>query len=73
VLLTLSLFWVGVPLAPALAAVIVYRTLGLPLYVGGGMIARRLLWPLMRGSPGSAHSANVSSETSQLPPARPKA
>jgi uncharacterized membrane protein YbhN (UPF0104 family) len=73
VLLTLSLFWVGVPLAPALAAVIVYRTLGLPLYVGGGMIARRLLWPLMRGSPGSAHSANVCSETSQLPPARPKA
>jgi uncharacterized membrane protein YbhN (UPF0104 family) len=73
VLLTLSLFWVGEPLASALAAVIVYRTLGLPLYVGGGLIARRLLWPLMRGSPVSAHSGNVCGETSQSPPAHPNA
>jgi glycosyltransferase 2 family protein len=73
VLLTLSLFWVGAPLASALAAVIVYRTLGLPLYVGGGMIARSLLWPLMRGSPASALSGKVCSETSQSPPTRPKA
>jgi hypothetical protein len=55
--LTCSLFWVGVPLASALAAVIVYRTLGLPLFVAGGMLARTLLWPLMREPPASQSDA----------------
>ena len=73
VLLTFSLFWVGAPLASALAAVIVYRTLGLPLYVGGGLVARRLLWPLMRQSTASTQSGDVCSESSPSPPARPNA
>jgi glycosyltransferase 2 family protein len=73
VLLTFSLFWVGAPLASALAAVIVYRTLGLPLYVGFSMVARARLLPLVRESPASAVSGNVGSENSQSPPARPKA
>jgi len=73
VLLTFSLFWVGAPLASALAAVIVYRTLGLPLYVGFSMVARARLLPLVRDSPASALSGKVGSETSQSPGARPKA
>jgi uncharacterized membrane protein YbhN (UPF0104 family) len=56
VLLTLSLFWVGEPLAAALAAVIVYRTLGLPLYAGGGILARAMLLPLIGEPPASADS-----------------
>jgi hypothetical protein len=72
VLLTCSLFWIGAPLAQALAAVVVYRTLGLPLFVGLSMVARAKLLPLVREPPASAHSGNVCSETSQSPPTRPK-
>jgi uncharacterized membrane protein YbhN (UPF0104 family) len=73
VLLTCSLLGVGAPLASALAAVIVYRTLGLPLYVGLSMVARARLLPLVREPSASAHSGDVPGETSQSPPPRPKA
>jgi hypothetical protein len=55
-LLTCSLFWVGAPLAQALAAVIVYRTLGLPMFGGGGLVARTLLSPLVLPSKRDAPS-----------------
>jgi uncharacterized membrane protein YbhN (UPF0104 family) len=71
VLLTFSLFWVGEPLAAALAAVIVYRTLGLPLFAGGGILARAMLLPLI-GEP-SASADSGDSETSQPPPTCPNA
>jgi uncharacterized membrane protein YbhN (UPF0104 family) len=73
VLLTFSLFWVGEPLAAALAAVIVYRTLGLPLFAGGGILARAMLLPLIGEPPASADSGDVRSETSQPPPTCPNA
>jgi uncharacterized membrane protein YbhN (UPF0104 family) len=70
VLLTCSLFWVGAPLAGALAAVIVYRTLGLPLFVGLSLFARARLLPLV-GEPSAP--AHVWDETGQSPSTRPKA
>jgi uncharacterized membrane protein YbhN (UPF0104 family) len=73
VLLTCSLLWVGASLAPALAAVIVYRTLGLPLFVGLSMVARAKLLPLVREPPASANAADVCSVTDQSPPTRSKA
>jgi glycosyltransferase 2 family protein len=72
VLLTFSLFWVGAPLASALAAVIVYRTLGLPVFVGLSMVARARLLPLVREPSASAHSGDVRAKTSQSPPTRPE-
>jgi glycosyltransferase 2 family protein len=73
VLLTFSLFWIGEPLAAALAAVIVYRTLGLPLYAGGGILARTMLLALIGEPPVSADTGDVSSEAGQSAPTRPKA
>jgi uncharacterized membrane protein YbhN (UPF0104 family) len=72
VLLTFSLFWVGEPLASALAAVIVYRTLGLPLFTGGGILGRAVLLPLIGEPPAPAGPGNISSQTGQSAPTRPK-
>jgi uncharacterized membrane protein YbhN (UPF0104 family) len=64
VLLTFSLFWVGEPLASALAAVIVYRTLGLPLFTGGGILARAVLLPLIGEPPAAASKRSSASAAS---------
>jgi uncharacterized membrane protein YbhN (UPF0104 family) len=47
VLMTYSLYWVREPLAPALAAVVAYRTFNFLLAATPALIARRQLEPLL--------------------------
>jgi uncharacterized membrane protein YbhN (UPF0104 family) len=47
VLMTLSLHWVGQPIAPALAAVVVYRIFNFVLPTGPALLVRRHLDPLL--------------------------
>jgi hypothetical protein len=52
--MTYSLYWVRLPLAPALGAVVAYRLFNLLLAALPGVIAHRQLEPLLgRGSEGS--------------------
>ena len=50
VLMTYSLYWVREPLAPALAAVLVYRAFNFLLVAGPAVVARRQLEPLLLGA-----------------------
>lgn len=47
-LMTLALHWVGEPIAPALAAVVVYRVFNLVLPAGPALLVRPALTPLLR-------------------------
>jgi uncharacterized membrane protein YbhN (UPF0104 family) len=50
VLMTYSLYWVRLPLAPALGAVVAYRTFNFLLAATPAVLARRRLEPLLRGA-----------------------
>jgi uncharacterized membrane protein YbhN (UPF0104 family) len=51
VLLVFALYWVNEPLAPALAAVVVYRGLDLALSLAPGLIAYRSLYRRLQPQP----------------------
>ena len=56
VLMTYSLYWVRLPLAPALGAVVAYRLFNLLLAAMPGVIAHRQLEPVLaRGSEGGGN------------------
>lgn len=50
VLMTLALHWVGLPLAPALAAVVLYRLLNFAVPAGPALLVRPRVYPLLRAS-----------------------
>jgi uncharacterized membrane protein YbhN (UPF0104 family) len=50
VLMTYSLYWVRLPLAPALGAVVAYRTFNFLLAATPALLARRRLEPLLRSA-----------------------
>ena len=49
-LMTYALYWVREPLAPALAAVVAYRVFNFLLAATPGLIAHRLLRPVLSGN-----------------------
>jgi uncharacterized membrane protein YbhN (UPF0104 family) len=69
-LMTYALYWVRLPLAPALAAVVAYRAFNLLLAVAPALVARHQLEPLLSRRRGS--TAPTDPPTSRAaPPPRP--
>jgi uncharacterized membrane protein YbhN (UPF0104 family) len=58
-LMTYALYWVRLPLAPSLAAVVAYRGFNFALAALPALIAHRQLEPVMQGSNGAAREEPV--------------
>ena len=74
-LMTYALYWVRLPLAPALAAVVAYRAFNLLLAAAPALVAHRQLEPLLardRGSndPSARPTSRAGSPRRSSPPAR---